>query len=102
MSVIITYRETDKYKLRWIEAEEEAIDLPTGDSAEVMVVVKANNKLEVVEDKEDGEGEDTVVVMVEIVLRFRMKDKLEDRAEDKGAEDNMEVVQGYSDRLDMA
>ena len=65
-----------------------------------MVEARFNNKLEVVEDKEDGEGEDTVVVMVEIVLR--MKDKLEDRAEDEDAEDNMEVVQGYSDRLDMA
>ena len=63
--------------------------------------VKANNKLELVEeDKEDGDREDAVVVMVEIVLR--MRDKLEDRAEDKGPEDNMEVVQGYSDRLDMA
>ena len=101
--MFITYRETVKYKFRWIEAEEEAIDPLAGDSAEVMVVVKANNKLEVVEeDKEDGDREDAVVVMVEIVLRFRMKDKLEDRAEDKGAEDNMEVVQGYSDRLDMA
>ena len=105
--MFITYRETDKYKFRLIEAEEEAIDIDpvTGDSAEVMVEVevKANNKLEVVEeDKEDGDREDAVVVMVEIVLRFRMKDKLEDRAEDEGAEDNMEVVQGYSDRLDMA
>ena len=66
-----------------------------------MVEARFNNKLEVVEeDKEDGDREDAVVVMVEIVLR--MKDKLEDRAEDEGAEDNMEVVQGYSDRLDMA
>ena len=68
-----------------------------------MVEARFNNKLEVVEeDKEDGDREDAVVVMVEIVLRFRMKDKLEDRAEDEDAEDNMEVVQGYSDRLDMA
>ena len=67
-----------------------------------MVEARFNNKLEVVEeDKEDGDREDAVVVMVEIVLRFRMKDKLEDRAEE-GAEDNMEVVQGSSDRLDMA
>ena len=66
-----------------------------------MVEARFNNKLEVVEeDKEDGDREDAVVVMVEIVLR--MKDKLEDRAEDEDAEDNMEVVQGYSDRLDMA
>ena len=66
-----------------------------------MVEARFNNKLEVVEeDKEDGDREDAVVVMVEIVLR--MKDKLEDRAEDEGAEDNMEAVQGYSDRLDMA
>ena len=66
-----------------------------------MVEARFNNKLEVVEeDKEDGDREDAVVVMVEIVLR--MKDKLEDRVTDAGAEDTMEVVRGFSDQLVMA
>ena len=65
-----------------------------------MVEAKFNNKLEVVEeDKEDGDREDAVVVMVEIVLR--MKDKLEDRAEDEDACGIMMFVRGYSDRLVM-
>ena len=94
-----TYRNRyrHKYKYLWIEAQEEAIDHLAGDSDEVRV----NNKLEVVEeDKENGHGEDAVVVMVEILLR--MKDKLEDRGKDAGAEDIMEVVRGLSDQLVMA
>ena len=91
-----TYRNRyrHKYKYLWIEAEEDPL---VGDSDEVRV----NNKLEVVEeDKENGHGEDAVVVMVEILLR--MKDKLEDRGKDAGAEDIMEVVRGLSDQLVMA
>ena len=52
------------------------------------------------EEKEDGYGEDAVVVMVEFVLRIM--DKLEDRAEDEDAGGIMEGVRGYSDRLVMA
>ena len=92
---ISTYRNRyrHKYKYLWIEAEEDPL---VGDSDEVRV-----NKLEVVEeDKENGHGEDAVVVMVEILLR--MKDKLEVRVMDAGAEDIMEVVRGLSDQLVMA
>mgnify|MGYP007023047679 CR=1 FL=1 len=92
---VSTYRNRyrHKYKYLWIEAEEDPL---VGDSDEVRV-----NKLEVVEeDKENGHGEDPVVVMVEILLR--MKDKLEDRGKDAGAEDIMEVVRGLSDQLVMA